>query len=200
MSDIRLDVHVLTLPQTPAEWVEERRSSLKVAVENAGFEVTIHEVPGIWGQLGKARYAGYSHGTAPFVSYVDDDDMVRPDAFKVLLDPLQRGRDAVFTYSTVLGQDKVSRKLEAPHHLCVYRRELVYDPEGMAVVDCEAYTWAVDIACRKAALMAGNTEIVEEAVYLYRANGRSFPVRKKAPMEEHIFPLDAETLKTAYRR
>lgn len=67
-----LDVHILrreTLPQ--AVW---ERCMASVASERA----RVHVLPAIDKATSRARLAGFSVGTAPFVTYVDDDDMVSP--------------------------------------------------------------------------------------------------------------------------
>ena len=121
-----LDVHVLTLPGLPAEWIEQRRASLNSAVEMAGFPVFVHEVDGIPGHLGRSRRKGYSVGVQPYVTHVDHDDYVREDAFKVLFPALIDGVTAVTTGETVLRPDGSRTDMPAAkHHLAVFRRDVL---------------------------------------------------------------------------
>lgn len=119
-----LDVHVLELGTLPEEWVVKRRQSIEEAVKLAGFQVNVWEVPGIAGHLGKAREYGYSHGEAPYVTYVDHDDYLLKNAFSVLKPHLEGGARSITTGEILLLENGITieRKLE-PHHLAVFRRE-----------------------------------------------------------------------------
>jgi hypothetical protein len=86
--------------------------------------VYTHFIPGIYGHLGKARAAGYARGTAPYVTHVDDDDEVTPDAFAVLRPHMERGVEAITTGERhVFENGTESDAPEAKHHLAVFRRE-----------------------------------------------------------------------------
>lgn len=117
-----LDVHVLTLIDTPPEWVAQRRASIDAAVAAAGYPVFIHEVPGIVGHLGEARRAGYSVGVQPYATHVDHDDYLPVDAF-VMLAPLLGVVDAITTGETLLNEAGETCDMSlAKHHLAVFRR------------------------------------------------------------------------------
>lgn len=121
-----LDVHVLVMSYTPPAIVRQCRESVQVAAQNAGFRVDVHFLPGIYGQLGQARARGYAMGDHPYVTHVDDDDYVHPDAFAKLLPHLQKQVTGVTTGETLVFDD--GRSHEEPysrHHLAVYARKRV---------------------------------------------------------------------------
>ena len=118
-----LDVHVLTMPDTPAAWVAERRASLCDAVASAGYPVTIREIRGAAGHIGEGRERGYALGSAPYVTYVDDDDFVLPRAFAALLPPMLSGCDAAYPWE-LLWRNGHIQEARHRHHLAVYRREI----------------------------------------------------------------------------
>ena len=118
-----LDVHILTLPGLPQEWVDQRRASIAVAVERAGYPVAVHEIAGEPGHLGRSRRRGYAAGTHPYVTHVDHDDFIHPEAFSAIAEHLAAGVSAITTGETLLFAD--GSKHEAPehrHHLAVFRR------------------------------------------------------------------------------
>ena len=188
-----LDVHVLVMPDTPAAWVTQRRASLDAAVAAAGFQVRVHEVPGVPGHIGLARAAGYAAGDAAYVTYVDDDDWVEPEAFAALVPYLNGVTDAVFTHELIHSDDGGVRESAGWHHLCVYRRSI------LAEVPFEALTWAVDIHCRHVVQDRVVAE-VKKPVYHYRANGRSAQVRIANPRESAPRPFDAEAMPASHWR
>lgn len=121
-----LDVHVLVMDYTPKEWVEQCRESIDLSAANAGFPVAVHFLPGIVGHLGRARAAGYALGVHPYVTHVDDDDYVRPDAFSVLREHLEAGTVAITTGETQLFESGTERdEPNARHHLAIYRRDVL---------------------------------------------------------------------------
>lgn len=124
MSGVSLDVHVLTLPGLPDEWIEQRRESLAAAVAQAGYPVAVHEIEGIDGHLGRSRAIGYAAGTYPYVTHVDHDDYVAPDAFAVLREQMEAGVDCITTGETWVfddGRPDYDRP-QIDHHLAVFRR------------------------------------------------------------------------------
>lgn len=122
-----LDVHVLVMDYTPVEWVDRCRASIEVAASRAGFPVAAHFIPGILGHLGNARAAGYAIGDHPYVTHVDDDDWLEPDAFACLAEHLHAGVDAVTTGEShvFFPSGKVTHAPECKHHLAVYRRDVL---------------------------------------------------------------------------
>lgn len=121
-----LDIHILTLPGLPEEWIKQRRDSIEAAVAAAGFPVYVHEVEGIDGHLGRSRKKGYSVGSQPYVTHVDHDDWIREDAFAVLKKYLEEGVEAITTGEVLV---RGSSHMESPkdkHHLAVYKREWLH--------------------------------------------------------------------------
>lgn len=122
-----LDVHVLTLPGLPAEWIEQRRASIANAIAHAGFPVEVHEVEGERGHLGRSRRRGYAQGAFPYVTHVDHDDYLLPDAFAVLAPHMEAGADAITTGERLLLEDGTTRdRPDGRHHLAVYRRDAIW--------------------------------------------------------------------------
>lgn len=174
---ISLDVHVLVMPDTPAEWVEQRRATLSEAAAEAGFPVYIHETPGVPGHIGEGRAAGFALGTAPYVTFVDDDDYVAPLAFESLGPSLRAGKDAVFTLEwTVFPDGRLLAGNSFQHHLNVYRRELTQ------LVEWGRFTWAGERALNILATRR-DYACVPEQTYFRRASARSRPLRAAAPNE-----------------
>lgn len=149
-----IDVHVLVMDYTPREWVEQCRDSIDVAIERAGFPVFAHFIPGIPGHIGKARAAGYSLGSQPYATYVDDDDYMLPDGFRVLKAALESGAPAIYGRELQL-QNGHLRPHSGRHNLMVTRRD--------RLIDCAAWKGCPDIVQRK-------TEGIDvlEPGYVYR--------------------------------
>lgn len=99
----RIDCQVLTLPRFDPRWVEELRKDLD------GEPVNQHWLPGIDGQLGEARAAGYSLGCAPFVTSADPDDRITPGTFAALLQALEENPSAPFAWA---GEQLVDEDLK----------------------------------------------------------------------------------------
>jgi Glycosyl transferase family 2 len=90
---MKVDVHVLLLPDTLQNWWDECRMSLR------DEPITLHEVSGVKGHVGKARANGFRHGESPYVSFVDPDDLVIPGAFQACLDVLEQNPEACGAYT-----------------------------------------------------------------------------------------------------
>jgi hypothetical protein len=118
-----IDVHVLTLPADNPEWLEQCIRSIHDAAATAPFLVRLRVLPGEQGHIGRARAAGYAIGDQPYVTFVDSDDYLVPDAFSLLARALQDKPKAVFTHEYTL-QGGVTRLRERKHHLAVYRRDV----------------------------------------------------------------------------
>lgn len=120
---LMLDVHVLTLPGLPEEWIKQRRDSINAAVSAAGFPVYVHEVTGIYGHMGRSRFKGYSQGTQPYVTCVDDDDWVREDAFSCLLPHMEAGVEVITMGEVWVYPDGREVPLKDITHHSVFRRD-----------------------------------------------------------------------------
>lgn len=122
-----LDVHVLVMEYTPAAVVAQCRASIAEAVVQARFPVAVHYLPGILGHLGQARVAGYGLGDYPYVTHVDDDDWVEPNAFAVLGEHLAAGVEAITTGENIIANGVATPAPRSQHHLAVFRREALND-------------------------------------------------------------------------
>ena len=98
-----IDCHVLTLPRFEARWLAELRQDLYAEPVNQ------HWMEGIDGDLGAARAAGYSAGSAPFVTSADPDDRIMPGTFAALLRALVDNPSAPFAWA---GEQMVSEDLQ----------------------------------------------------------------------------------------
>ena len=149
-----LDVHILTLPSSNKVWLAECVASVEAAAKCAGFPVAIHVVDGIEGDMAASRKLGYSRGTFPYVTHVDDDDWVAPFAFAQLADHLGRV-DAIFGAEVEVRGDRIEAATMRKHHLAVYRREiaeaaephewfdrkLALEATGYVMLDHPSYFW-----------------------------------------------------------
>ena len=136
-----IDVHLLTLPEDRQDWFDQCIRSLQ------GQPITLHVLAGIRGHIGRARDAGFSIGTNPYVSLVDPDDWVTPNGFVDCLSLLKAfpELDGAYTAEDQCYQDrqgwrivrKDPQKGSRVHHLLVlkrsvyerYRDELLLEPQ-----------------------------------------------------------------------
>jgi len=125
-----LDCHVLMLPDR-----DNRLCLESVASERA----RVHLLDGIPGHIGKGRIKGYSLGDQPFVTYVDDDDMVTPGLLDALHDYLEEHPYTPMLYvknravstsdpmpeplSSLNVQERPRNTVIVTDHLCVFRRD-----------------------------------------------------------------------------
>ncbi len=121
-----LDVHILVSHDTRREWVAQCLDSVHEAADRAGYPVSICMVPGVPGHIGKARAVGYSLGLHPYVTFVDDDDYVLPEAFAQMADALRTGAAAICTPELTLQNGQL-RPGHTRHHLIAYRRDVLID-------------------------------------------------------------------------
>lgn len=121
-----LDCHIIVSADTRRDWVTQCLDSVHGAADRAGYPVAVHVVDGVPGNIGKARTAGYALGTDPYVTCVDDDDYLLPDAFAQMIDVLRTGAAAICTPEVTLqnGQFRPGHKR---HHLIAYRRDVLID-------------------------------------------------------------------------
>lgn len=162
-----LDVHILVSHDTRRDWVAQCLDSVHEAADRAGYPVSICMVPGVPGHIGKARAVGYSLGLHPYVTCIDDDDYVLPEAFACLLPAMEAGSDAIYTRETTL-QNGHFRATDRRHHLAVYRRELLdgFDFGRWPAYDAMALRTHVE---RQAHAVVD----LPDAVYIYRLRGDS---------------------------
>jgi CDP-glycerol glycerophosphotransferase len=141
------------------------------------------------GGLGRARNIGLDHSTAPYVAFIDSDDLVTPDAYEVMVHALRENGtefvsggvlryDGSRTYSSGLhsraipvsrARTHVRRQVSLIHDTTawnkVFRREFLVDnslrfPEGVLYEDIPLTL--------PAHFLAEAVSMVENPVYLWR--------------------------------
>ena len=134
----QIDVHILHMPNENQNWWEECKQSLN------NHPINIHELSAIEGDQWTARLNGFRAGNAPYISFVDPDDVVKPDIFQKCLDILESNPNicGVYTNSEIVDEkgkvigprlmnDKdqwtMERHLRLPtpvHQIAVMRRDV----------------------------------------------------------------------------
>lgn len=186
---IELDVHVLLSPNTKPEWQQQCLRSIGHAVQRAGFPVHVHPCPAIPGDVGAARAVGYAKGSAPWKTYVDDDDHVLPDAFEVLGQHLaSTNAAAVFPREYVMQNGHMLSKINARHHLCTYRADVV------AAFPLRDWPVMCDLALQLTATADPRGVLdINQTLYVHRvyANSGGRRLRLRSPAERaRIVELD----------
>lgn len=121
-----LDIHILNYKPNPIFWAQ-CIASVETAINNADYPINLHVTKG-YPDFGKARAEGFSSGGYPYVTYVDNDDYVLPDAFQILKPALEQKPDALFTRELQLCLDGQLRTITpGRHHLQVYNRKVLID-------------------------------------------------------------------------
>lgn len=136
-----IDVHVLACKPAPGD-LEACVDSLLVAIDRSPITVDLHVVNGVDGHIGEGRQHGYSMGRQPWVTYVDQDDTVEPDAFKRIATMLSQAIDVIWCTEQELQNGHV-RPGRNDHHLTVFRRELLIDHRNWRVCGDLAQTQAL---------------------------------------------------------
>lgn len=155
-----LDLHVLVMDYTPRAWLEQCRASIAEAAAAVDFPVHVHYVPGVVGHIGLARQRGYAQGSAPFMTYVDDDDYVLPHAFACLEGAMRSDPAVIFTRE-IREQNGHQFKSDMRHHLAVYRRDV------LAGFDYQAHPTMIDVKTADHANRLGAEDVLEH-VYVHR--------------------------------
>ncbi len=163
---VRLDVHTIHSDDTPQAWKEQCVQSVLEAAKQAGYPVNIWNVMGEAGHIGNGRAHGFSKGSYGYVTFVDDDDFVAPNAFACLAPALALRPRLVFTREQLLQNDR-DAGIGSGHHLAVMRRK-----------DAVAHDWAKHPSGGEAELYAtlGPPVQLADVVYthrLYRSKGRA---------------------------
>ena len=189
-----VDVFILRLPDENKEWFQ-------YCIESMSREaVTIRMVGGVYGHIGKGRKKGFALGTAPYVAYVDPDDLVCRGAFKACVDALEAAPDKVLAYTREarISEGGVllsewDRKLYEPffgtpdealraHHLSVYRRAAL--PDLSFLDDYPNYSEQA----LKTRLWNNNFVFVDRVGYQWRRHPNN-SASKIPELPEHIKPL-----------
>lgn len=118
-----IDVHILRIPSTRQDWLDVCLASL------VDEPVNVRVIPGVEGNIGAGRAAGFALGEAQYVALVDPDDWVLPGGFAACLRVFNDypEADAVGTYELYANENGeiVDRTHYQPHHLMVYRRSAI---------------------------------------------------------------------------
>ncbi len=118
-----IDVHIIRFKEP--DWMMDRcLSSLN------GQPVNIHIVKGeAEFPAFKARAKGFSKGHAPYVSYVDPDDEVKPGAYEKMLKSY--GFDLIWGKEEIWVDGVFKHNYQWPHHAYCIKRGLALDyPRG----------------------------------------------------------------------
>jgi len=118
-----LDVILTVSETTPSVFVHEARLSATDACQRS--RAALIEVPGVPGHIGKARLAGLARSTADYVAWVDDDDLLLPNALTCILPHLAAKPVAVFARELHLFANGLLRRNDTRHHLAVFSRDIV---------------------------------------------------------------------------
>lgn len=169
-----LDVHVLIGMAKPV-WRRECLRSVYHAAGFAQFDVSVHLVTAIPGDIGIGRAKGYAMGFHPYVTCVDDDDFVLPNAFSQMASHIGSGM-ALLTPEWL---DYNGRRIKGKsgHHLTVFPRDRLIDHERWAACG--------DIV-QNAMVRDGAVEL-PEAAYVHRIypDSPARVLRRSHPSELH---------------
>lgn len=120
-----LDVLITISDDTPPAWVNQCRRSVTEAAALAGYPVSVIEVPGVPGHIGQAMANGFARSAAPYVTWVDDDDWLLPNAFASLALHLTARPTALFARELQQFDNGQIVPFRRRHHLSAYRRDIV---------------------------------------------------------------------------
>ena len=91
---MKVDTHVILMPNTQPDWWKECRNSLEQE------PINLHIVQGVKGHIGVSRAEGFTIGESPYISYVDPDDLVIKGAFQACIDALDKMPEACGAYTS----------------------------------------------------------------------------------------------------
>jgi len=100
-----VDVHMLRLSKTDPVLLEQCMASLR------DEPIYLHHLDGEVGHIGRGRVNGFMCGSAPYVSYVDPDDLVVPGAFEACVEELEQQPEACGAYTDELLIDENGKTL-----------------------------------------------------------------------------------------
>lgn len=158
-----LDVVTVVSDTTPKSYVAQCRASVRRAVAACPYPVNVIETPGVPGHIGEAYRGGYELGQWPWVTWVDDDDFVLPNAFSCLSEAIEQpDTDAIFAREILLGARGQMVPIDRRHHLAVYRRD------ALASFDWDAHPARLSVAMQSAVVAPDRCRDVLAWVYFYR--------------------------------
>ncbi len=153
----QIDCHVLFLDGANAEFLRDCLASIP-----SGLNVSL--VSGVAGNLGESRVKGFKTGNAPFVTYIDYDDLFCADYFDEAIEILESRNDVVAVGPTwaAFGMRETIGKF--PAHGTVYRRA---DIEPL-YARMRAFLYYPDTAMRNTLKKKGEFVCLETLGYLWR--------------------------------
>lgn len=119
-----LDIHVLVHPRTPKAWVGRCLATVQEAQRRASMPTALFVLPAVEGHIGRGRMAGYAQGEHRYVTSVDDDDWVDPDAFSVLKEAMAGSPAGITTGYMVEIPGRQPAVAQARDNLRVFRRDV----------------------------------------------------------------------------
>lgn len=137
-----LDVHIILSSDTRADWQRQCLTSLTLAINRAGYPVMLHKIEAHEGHIGKGRAEGYARGSYPWVTCVDDDDVVFPDALANLADGFRDGVAAISTLEVEM-RNNAFRMGGKRHHLSAFLRTRIIDHSKWSCCGDVAQTRAI---------------------------------------------------------
>ncbi len=158
-----LDVHILTMPDTRRDWQDQCIASVELAASLADYPVHVHVMPGVPGHIGRARANGYAAGSAPWKTYVDEDDYVRPNAFKVLGAHFDSDAVAICPRESVEQNGRLHGFTVGRHHLIAYRADFI-----TAFPHADWVCMGDVMATVQANKAPGGVLDIEDALYVHR--------------------------------
>lgn len=132
-----IDCHMLVLDTHPHESIRYTLTTYDNLVNIVLQEpVNLHILPGVWGKFLECRLNGLLYGTAQYVSFIDDDDMIIPGIFQQCVQFLDNNEHigGVYTNSIVHNEDGTLRNFFKPHMWTVNRHVKISTPIHQLVV------------------------------------------------------------------
>lgn len=120
-----LDVILTVSDKTSTKWVNQARRSIQTAIAASSYPVNLIESPAVPGHIGQALINGFGLSTAPYVTWVDDDDFVLPDAFECLKKHFDAKPSAIFAREIRLWANNDLELFQGRHHLTAWQRETI---------------------------------------------------------------------------
>lgn len=143
----RLDAVVICSEDTPSHFVRPSIDSVEVAAARAG-NVNVVVSKGVPGHIGNARRNALDLCKSEYVCFVDDDDLVLPNAFTCLDRHYDSAPSAIHAREIRLLHNGRLQMFNARHHLTAYRRDCLerVDFSKYAAYDKQACHNATDFA------------------------------------------------------
>lgn len=182
---MKIDVITVISPGTKKGYVNQSITATKVAADHSTAVGKIITSDGVPNNIGLAFKNGLKTSTAEYVCWVDDDDLVLPNAFACLERHLASQPAAIFAREIHLYANGhlAFADPKRRHHLTIYRRDVV---DRMPLQDYPKFTTQSKIQFVEKNF--GHDLIDEYSwVYLYRKyNSAGFYVRQNTNIPSDI--------------